>query len=190
VEALVYQVLATQYDPLGYLAPFTARAKIIIQDLWKLRHSWDEEIAHEKLRDEFTLWESELQDISNMSLPRCFIPFDFDNTRTEQQLHVFSDASERIYGSVAYLRTENEHGQTYVSFVAARSRVAPTKQVSMPRLELCAALTGAQLADTMCSELNFPIGDCVFWSDSSTVITWNPVATKCTLVHVSLKSNH
>ena len=75
-------------------------------------------------------------------------------------------------GSVAYLRTENAHGRVEMSFLTARSRVAPKKQQSIPRLELCAALTAAQLAVLLQRELTLDIHNVVFWTDSTTVLTW------------------
>ena len=66
-----------------------------------------------------------------------------------RQLHIFCDTSERIYGAVAYLRTEDENHTIHTSFVMARSGVAPKKQLSMPRLELSAALAGAPLSSLL-----------------------------------------
>ncbi|KAK0155336.1 hypothetical protein N1851_002346 [Merluccius polli] len=54
----------------------------------------------------------------------------------------------------------------------ARSRVAPKRQQTMPRLELCAALTGAQLAKVLQTELTLSIQSVVLWSDSTTVLSW------------------
>ena len=85
---------------------------------------------------------------------------------------MFCDASERAYGSVGYLRTEDASGEVKVAFIAARSRVAPKRQQSMPRLELCAALTGAQLATTLRRELTLDVRHVHMWTDSSTVLTW------------------
>ncbi len=86
-------------------------------------------------------------------------------------MHVFCDASEKAYGSVAYLRIETGD-YIQVAFIMARSRVAPKKQLSVPRLELCAALSGAQLAKTLNSELTLNIRQTVMWSDSTTVLHW------------------
>ena len=72
-------------------------------------------------------------------------------------MHVFCDASERVYGAVAYLQIKNEHDSTHVAFTMARSRIAPKRQLSIPRLELCAALSGAQLANLLNSVLTIPI---------------------------------
>ncbi len=69
------------------------------------------------------------------------------------EAHIFSDASEQAYGAVAYLRTTDKRGQVYLSFMVARSRVAPKRSHSIPRLELCGALVAAQLAKLLQKEL-------------------------------------
>lgn len=72
-------------------------------------------------------------------------------------MHLFCDASECVYGAVAYRQTKNKLDNTHVSFIMARSRIIPKIQLSIPRLELCAALTGAQLANLLSSELTIPL---------------------------------
>lgn len=168
----VYRVLACQYDPLGYIVPFTTRAKILVQDLWKAQIGWDDPIQPQSLRDRWLTWEREIPDLIQMEIPRCYAPVSADSSTSIRDLHIFCDASERAYGSVAYLRTEDAQKQVHVSFVLARSRVAPKKQLSMPRLELSAALTGAQLASVLQTELTLPIRTIILWSDSTTVLHW------------------
>lgn len=90
---------------------------------------------------------------------------------TTYSLHVFCDASEQAYGLVAYLTMESE-GKIHVAFVMARSRVAPRKQLSMPCLELCGALTGAQLSSLLHKELSLTIRQTCLWTDSTTVLSW------------------
>lgn len=89
-----------------------------------------------------------------------------------QTIHIFSDASARAYGSVAYLWTVDQSNSIQVAFLAARSRVAPVRQQSIPRLELCAAHTGAQLAAVLKRELTLTITSITYWTDSSTVLNW------------------
>lgn len=87
-------------------------------------------------------------------------------------IHIFSDASERAYGSVAYLCTDNKDGEIQLAFLAARSRVVPVRQQTIPRLELCAAHIGAQLGSVLEQELTLPIPSITYWTDSTTVLKW------------------
>ncbi|KAJ8364831.1 hypothetical protein SKAU_G00136620 [Synaphobranchus kaupii] len=86
-------------------------------------------------------------------------------------LEAWCSWEEKACGSVAYLASE-VHGTIYTAFIMARSRVAPKRQLSMPRLELCAALTGAQLAKLLLSELTLTLRQMTLWTDSTTVLTW------------------
>lgn len=168
----IYHILASQYDPIGYIVPFTTRAKVIVQRLWDKKREWDDPRLPEELLNLWKAWESELDDLQHIAWPRCYCSKELDYPTSIRQIHIFCDASERAYGSVAYLRTENSEGKVEVAFVAARSRVAPKKQQTIPRLELCAALTGAQLAKVLKTELTLPIHSVTLWSDSTTVLTW------------------
>lgn len=167
----IYRVLASQYDPLGVIIPYTTRAKVLIQRLWAKKRSWDDPNLPTELLEAWTAWENELPKLKNIFLPRSFAPPTQSPQVSEYTLHIFSDSSEQAYGSVAYLTTEHD-GQVFTSFVVARSRVAPKRQLSMPRLELCAALTGAQLSALIHRELTLNITQTFLWSDSTTVLSW------------------
>lgn len=117
-------------------------------------------------------WESELSQLSQITLPRCYTDPSLDCNNSIQSIHVFCDASECAYGSVAYLRNNRGEGQVLVAFLAARSRVALKKQLSIPRLELCGTLAGAQLASVLKKELTLDIQEVVYWRDSTTVLNW------------------
>jgi len=70
------------------------------------------------------------------------------------ELHSFADASERAYGACIYIRSTDFKGSHYISFVCSRSRVSPVKNLSLPRLELCAALLSAQLAQKVLQSID------------------------------------
>lgn len=170
---ILYRILARQYDPLGFIIPFTTRAKILLQQLWmKPARGWDNPDIPQGIRTAWTAWERELPNIAKIQIPLWYGPAKTGEEPSSQELHIFCDASEQAYGSVAYLRPTDGHGEVSVSFVMARSRVAPKKTISIPRLELCAALTGSQLAHLLQSELTVPIHGVMLWSDSTTVLTW------------------
>ncbi|KAI4903701.1 hypothetical protein NFI96_008893, partial [Prochilodus magdalenae] len=168
----IYKVLASQYDLLGYIIPYTTRAKILVQRLWDKRRDWDDTHLPQDALSTWHAWESELKDLSRITLPRCYTTPELGHPSSMRDIHIFYDASEQAYGAVAYLRSENTQGKVEIAFLTARSRVAPKKQQSVPRLELCAALTGAQLAKVVRTELTLPIRSVVLWTDSTTVLTW------------------
>ncbi|KAK7915538.1 hypothetical protein WMY93_011299 [Mugilogobius chulae] len=168
----IYRVLARLYDPLGFIVPFTTRAKVLVQRLWDKQREWDDPSLPEDILQPWLEWEAELPHLSQVTLPRCYVSPTINTTNCLRDIHVFADASERAYGSVAYLRSEDTNGLVEVSFLTARSRVAPKKQQSMPRLELCAALTAAQLAALLQHELTLSIDSIFLWTDSTTVLTW------------------
>ncbi|KAK7881024.1 hypothetical protein WMY93_030613 [Mugilogobius chulae] len=167
----VYKVLARQYDPLGIIIPYTTRAKVLVQRLWAKKRSWDDPNLPPEIIEAWSSWERELPELAGVSIPRTYAPLETATEVTEYTLHVFCDASEQAYGSVAYLATTSSDA-VHVSFVMARSRVAPKRQQSMPRLELCAALTGAQLSSLIHRELTLNITETYLWTDSTTVLTW------------------
>lgn len=168
----IYKVLATQYDPLGLLLPYTTRAKIIIREIWNKQRGWDDPNLPSELLQSWYSWEEELQYLPNITLPRTYTPTGMEKDGVTHEVHIFADASEQAYGAVAYKRTTDNRGQVHLSFIVARSRVAPKRSHSIPRLELCGALVAAQLAKLLEKELTLKIESTVLWSDSSTVLTW------------------
>ena len=186
----VYRVLASQYDPLRYITPYTTRAKVSIQALWRNEQGWDKPISGELLTV-WQTWENELPHLQHINMPRCYLSASVNLDASPVDLHIFCDASERAYGSVAYLPVEDTDAHANLSFVMARSCVAPRKQLSMPRLELCAALTGAQLAKLLHSELTLSIRQIILWSDSTKQFSAGSSLThpsiRCSSGHASLK---
>lgn len=168
----IYRVLAKQYDPLGFITPYTTRAKVIVQHLRSKQHDWDDPLLPEDLLHAWHCWEEKLHHLPNISLPRCYTSPLMDHPDCVRKIHVFCDVSERAYGSVAYLRTETGQGKVEVAFLAARSRVASRREQTIPRLELCGALTEAQLASVLEKALTLKIRNITLWTDSLIVLTW------------------
>nr|CAI5864955.1 unnamed protein product [Callosobruchus analis] len=90
----------------------------------------------------------------------------------QYSIHAFSDASQSAYGSCIYIRSQNQRRETFVSLLCAKSRVAPLKSISIPRLELCGALLSARLTVKVLDSLKIPPERVIFWTDSMVVLAW------------------
>ncbi|KAK3569372.1 hypothetical protein QTP86_026881 [Hemibagrus guttatus] len=168
----IYKVLATQYDPLGWLLPFTTRAKVIVKQLWNKQRGWDNPNLPPELLQFWNAWEEELQYLPCITFPRPYVPVEVGMDGATHEVHIFSDASKQAYGVVAYLQTTDQEGQIYLSFILARSHVTPKQAHSIPRLELCGSLVAAQLAKLLENELTLCIKFISLWTDSTTVLQW------------------
>ena len=172
-------VVASVYDPLGFVAPFVLSAKIMLQDLCKRKLSWDESLD-EKDRKQWQQWLTQLPQLSQVEIPRCMVPTCM--TKPESvQIHGFCDASNLAYGCVWYLRYEDIQGLVHCSLLFSRSRVAPLKKITIPRLELTAATMVVRISNVLSRELNLTIDKFVFWTDSTSVLKY--IANESTRFH-------
>ncbi|KAK7933271.1 hypothetical protein WMY93_004167 [Mugilogobius chulae] len=169
-----WQVLpfGTTCSPCWRPLPSSSIAKVIVQQLWAKHRDWDDTQLPEDLLQQWLAWEKELAAFTRDCSAKMLHSTKYGQVRVTREVHIFCDASERAYGSVAYLRSEDVRGDVHLSFLIARSRVAPKKQLSIPRLELCAPLTGAQLLKLLQNELTLQIKSYTLWSDSTTVLRW------------------
>ena len=151
------------YDPVGMIQPALLPAKKLLQELCASGVGWDDPIpsVNKKFWEEYS---KSLQTLGSVGIPRCYRPSDFDPI--EAQLHCFCDASQIGYGAVLYLRFAGPDGQVHCSFVMGRSRVAPVRPTTIPRLELVAAVTGTELTGFVRKELDFDVDKVTFWTDS------------------------
>ncbi|XP_055589128.1 uncharacterized protein LOC129741429 [Uranotaenia lowii] len=152
------------YDPLGLIQPVIVSAKILLQQLWKYQLNWDDEIPHE-ITSAWQNIKKELPKLQEMEFPRRAIP----SKPHYLELHGFSDASTKAYGACIYMRHIDSEGNITTNLLCAKSRVAPLKEISLPRLELKGALLMAELghrAKKLFGEREY------YWSDSQVVIAW------------------
>lgn len=158
---------ARLFDPLGWLAPITITAKILMQDLWILKCGWDSVLPVE-MKDRWLEYCNSLSMLSALSVSRWLGP----PCDSDSQIHGFSDASSRAFAAAVYLRINEGEGRFRVSLLTAKSKVAPVKTVSIPNLELCGAVLLVKLVRHV-RKLDFLQKLPVFaWSDSQIVFTW------------------
>ena len=157
------------FDPIGLLSFFTVQMKILLQKVWRMQIGWDEQIS-EELSEEWMRWLSMLKNVESTEIPRCY----FANVHIpdrEIQLHIFVDASENAYAAVGFFRVESSAG-VETALVAAKTKVGPLGIVSIPRMELLAALLGARLATSIRENHDLVVNSTYYWSDSKTVLSW------------------
>ncbi|XP_076384451.1 uncharacterized protein LOC143263146 [Megalopta genalis] len=159
--------IAKIYDPLGLLGPVIITAKLILQELWTLRIDWDESLPM-AIHNKWSQYYSQLPLLNQARFRRKTIIQSASNI----ELHGFCDASERAYGACVYIRSQNNHGETIVELLVAKSRVAPLKSKSIPRLELCGSVLLASLMTTVKKALDLQIEHTVYWTDSTIVLHW------------------
>ncbi|XP_045455426.1 uncharacterized protein LOC123665124 [Melitaea cinxia] len=166
-KRFILSTIAQIFDPLGLVAPSIVEAKLLMQQLWKEGCSWDEPVpAHiGRIWSDFV---TSLPTLKTLSIPRCVI----SQTPTNIQLHIFTDASERAYGACIYIRCLDVDGTVSIRLLASKSKVAPLKTVSIPRLELCSVLLGVRLGIKILESLTITFNKCILWSDSTIVLCW------------------
>ncbi|CAG7728146.1 unnamed protein product, partial [Allacma fusca] len=164
----VASVVPSIFDVFGFIAHFTIRAKILQQQIWRMGGEWDDPIP-DCIRISWEDWVNDLKKLEQLQIPRCYFP-NLDEI-TQIELHVFSDASQQAKAVVIYARfVKNDIITT--RFVIGRSWVTPLKPVSIPRLELQAALLGSRLATFVQENRSIKFCRVQFWTDSSTVLCW------------------
>ncbi|XP_015780688.1 PREDICTED: uncharacterized protein LOC107358601 [Acropora digitifera] len=145
----------------------SGQTKLILQDLWRNYADWDEPICDE-LRPRWERWRGELHTLESLRIPRCFKPEGFGQIKTVD-LHHFSNASLSGYGQCSYLRLISERDQTHCSLVMGKARVTPLKPVTIPRLELTAAVVSVKISQWLGEELDYQDVSEFFWTDSKVV---------------------
>ncbi|XP_055633238.1 uncharacterized protein LOC129773624 [Toxorhynchites rutilus septentrionalis] len=158
------------FDPLGMVAPFVVHGKTIVQDVWRSGIGWDEPLPA-NIVPQWERYAKLLGTLNTVKIPRCYFPGYQPEAYNSLELHVFVDASNSAYAAAAYFRIL-DHGEVRCSLVAARSKVAPIKLLSVPRLELQAAVIGTRLMKSIISNHTIRIKRKILWSDSATVLNW------------------
>lgn len=166
-KRMMLSEIAKIYDPLGLLGPITLYAKGLMQKLWQLKLNWDESVPS-NIHTTWTQFCEQLKLVNNLSFDRRILTENI----TSIQLHGFCDASETGYGACIYLRSTNNQGQSQCKLLCAKSRVAPLKTVSIPRLELCGAQLLANLYNSVVKTIEKEIDTTTFWTDSTIVLCW------------------
>ena len=161
--------IAKTFDILGWFSPSTIKVKILLQQLWEQKVGWDDSVPPH-IRDTWFHWRLELHLLSEKHTPRCY--FDKATRVSSVELHGFCNASELAYAAVIYLRFTDTDNNIQISLVTSKTKVAPIRRLSIPRLELCGAYLLAQLLHDVRQVLEVPLSHVHAWTDSTIVLNW------------------
>lgn len=164
----ILKTLMKVFDPLGLISHYLIRAKILMQEIWRDGTGWDEPI-NVRLLLPWREWVKELQKIDQLKIARQYAPI--NPMESEVELIVFVDASETAFAATAYFRF-NYKGDIYVAHAMAKTKVAPLKMLTIPKLELQAGVLGVRVDVTVKNLHSFPIARTIFISDARAVLAW------------------
>ncbi|XP_036146380.1 uncharacterized protein LOC118646806 [Monomorium pharaonis] len=164
----ILSTIAKLYDSLGWVTPVTITAKILMQQLWRLQTSWDGDIP-EPLLGQWKVLYAQFSKLNDIQIPR-WSGVHADIVHAE--LHGFADASSLAYAASVYLKVVTVSGDTTLSLLAGKSRVAPIAPLTIPRLELSAAVLLVRLMQFVRKSLADRATPCICWTDSTIVLAW------------------
>jgi len=165
----ILSTIAKVYDPLGFISPTVLLMKGFLQELWKLKIDWDDNIP-KQLEKRWREVTSQLTILSSLRIPRHIS----QNSKCSFKLIGFSDASSFGYCANIYILSTSETN-VQVKLLTSKTKLAPLKTLSIPRLELCGALLLAKLYESLASfkdNLNISDDDVYFYTDSTIVLAW------------------
>ena len=162
--------ISSVYDPLGLVSPVVLKGKLIMKDLCGKGTEWDDPVP-ENIINDWLDWKEDLQRLSDLRIQRCYgaahSPATVD---TRFELHHFSDASMSGYGACSYLRIIAANGEISSDLVMAKAKVTPKKAITVPRLELSAAVLATRISRFLEDQLDLPEVEHFYWCDSQVVL--------------------
>ena len=164
------KVLAGLYDPLGLISPILVGMKVLFQELCVNKVGWDEELTDE-WKGRWMRWIEDLKLVRVITVPRCLYPM--AHGKVTCSLHGFADASKKAYCAMIYFVCE-VFGSVHIELLTSKTRVAPLKAQTIPRLELMSGRVLAKLMDTVKNALKdeVEISATRLWLDSKTALCW------------------
>ncbi|XP_029165881.1 uncharacterized protein LOC114936752, partial [Nylanderia fulva] len=164
----VLSLIARMFDPLGWITPITVTAKLFMQELWAIRLDWDDELP-EDLKSRWTSYIAQLTCISRLAISRWF---GTSASNLAVEVHGFADASQSALAAVVYLRVLSDVDDAQIKLICSKTKVAPLKRMTIPRLELSAAVLLVRQVLKIREVLELPTAPTHLWTDSTVALTW------------------
>ncbi|VEN60332.1 unnamed protein product [Callosobruchus maculatus] len=155
------------FDPFGLVSCIIVNAKLLVQKMWSRKLEWDEELPND-LKETWSNFRQDLKNIIHLKIPRQAAISQYLTI----ECHGFCDASEVAYAACIFIRCTFDNQEPVSNLLCAKSRIAPLKQISLPRLELCAAVLVANLMNKTVQAIDIQFNQYYLWTDSTITLAW------------------
>ncbi|XP_039226632.1 uncharacterized protein LOC120320591 [Drosophila yakuba] len=177
----ILSTIARLFDPLGLIAPVVISAKIILKEITLAKQyredgsstslDWDEPVPN-IIAVKWQQFRQQLMKVKTIKIPRSvkFTPL----FSSEIQLHTFCDGSSSAYAAAVYARTQQSDGTFYTTLIVAKSKISPTKPLTIPRTELCGAVLATKLTKWVLENNRWTNAhiSTFYWTDATIVLHW------------------
>ncbi|XP_013855911.1 uncharacterized protein LOC106511713, partial [Austrofundulus limnaeus] len=163
----VLSMVNSLYDPLGFLAPITIQGRQILRELTSLTDNWDAPLPDDT-KAEWCKWKDSLQKLQSLQIQHPYTSLSTTNAQ-KRELFIFADASVKAIAAVAYIKVSTSES-TEIGFVFGKTKLAPQSGLTIPRLELCAAVLAVEVAELIVAEMDISFDNIEYYTDSKVVL--------------------
>nr|XP_055046841.1 uncharacterized protein LOC129432444 [Misgurnus anguillicaudatus] len=156
------------FDPFGFAAPVIIKGRSLLRELTMETCDWDAPLSDNMFK-EWKTWRNSLKELEKITISRAYTPTTLSNAQ-KKEMCIFSDASITAIAAVAYLKTTDSDGKINVGFIYGKAKLTPRPELTIPRLELCAAVLAVEIAETVTDEIDVKFDAVTFYSDSKVVL--------------------
>ena len=135
------------FDPLGLTSPITIQFKMLFQTICTNKFNWDNPLPNDLLKEWINLLEK-LRTLDTLVIPRAILKDINENEVLRCEMHGFCDSSLKAYSAMVYLKVLTKE-KCFVRLLSAKSKVAPHKTLTIPRLELLGCHLLSKLVDSV-----------------------------------------
>ena len=166
-KRIILSQVNSVYDPLGLASPLTVRAKILMRRFWihNPKLGWDDPIPEED-QQKWTNFSQDLSEMEKIKVNRCTKPKEATGNPI---LVIFSDGSNDAYGACAYARWRLINGDHETNLILSKNRLAPSKKLSIDRIELYGAVLNKRLKTIITEQCRYRFEKCYHITDSQIV---------------------
>ena len=179
----VLSTLHSIYVPFGIVAPAILPGRMLFRNLVEVSYGWEDPLSLSMVNT-WRAWCKEIQDLSGLEIPRMYGSYGLSGSACNE-IHIFSDASEKAISCVGYLKTTGPGNDIQIGFLLGKSKISPKHGHTVPRLELCAAVMAAEISDFIVSHIDAPIDSVTFHTDSRIVLGYINNQTRRFFTYVS-----